>query len=84
MNYLGGTYVSQVEASSKQEAINKWIRILKTDEIDKFTKKDQEVLIENNFKDEEPVVLTGMKNVWNINVRTKKGFGYIHFIKTVS
>jgi uncharacterized protein YacL (UPF0231 family) len=84
MDYLGGTYISQVKASSNREAIGKWLRDLKIEEIEKFTKEDQESLIKSGFEDEEPVLITGMKNVWNTNVRTRKGLGYVHFVKTAS
>jgi len=82
MDYLGGTYISQVEASNNREAMNKWLRELKIEDIDMFTREDQKNLIMNDFEDEEPVLITGMKNVWNTNVRTQKGCGSVHFIKT--
>jgi hypothetical protein len=84
MDYLGGTYISQVKASSIREAMSKWLRGLKIEEIEKFTREDQESLIKHDFEDEEPVLITGIKNVWNFNIRTRKGFGVVHFVKTAS
>jgi hypothetical protein len=82
MDYLGGTYISQVEASCNREAMDIWLKELKIEEIDKFSNRDREDLIKSNFEDEDPILITGMRNVWNTNVRTKKGFGSIHFVKT--
>ena len=84
MTYLGGTYISQVEARDKEQARDIWIRTLKIKEIKFFTIKDQENIIKENFVDDDLALIEGMKNVWFFMVETKKGFGHVNLIKTKS
>lgn len=83
MNYLGGTYIEQVVASSEIEAMQLWIKCLKISEIKGFTILDKKRIIRNNFDDEIPMPIKTMKNVWFCLVDTKKGYGHINIIKTV-
>lgn len=82
MEYLGGTYISQVQAIDKEQARDFWIRSLKVEEIEYFTISDKEDIIEENFVDDDIVLIKGMKNVWFFMVETKKGCGHVNVIKT--
>jgi hypothetical protein len=82
MEYLGGTYISQVEAGDKEQARELWIRDLKVEEIEAFTIADKEDIIKENFADEDITPIAGMKNVWFFMVETKKGYGYVNVINT--
>ena len=52
-NYLGGTYISQVEAINKEQARDGWIKKLEVNEIESFTIQDQEEIRKHNFPDED-------------------------------
>jgi hypothetical protein len=82
MGYLGGTYISQVEARDKEQARDIWIRNLEIKEIESFTIKDKEDIIKENFSGEDIVLIKGMKNVWFFMVETEKGYGHVNLIKT--
>jgi hypothetical protein len=82
MDYLGGTYVSQVRAHNENEAMILWAEKLETDEIKGLTHDDKAIIIENGLDDDEAVLLTGLENVWCFDIRTKGGFALINFIKT--
>ena len=82
MDYIGGTYISQVEAGDKEQARDIWIRNLEVKEIESFTIEDQEDLIKENFSDNDIVLIKGTKSVWFFMVETKKGYGHVNLIKT--
>jgi len=82
MEYEGGTYISQIESDNELNAMHAWINRLQVDEINGFTQKDKQFIIESGFIGEEPILLKGMKNIWHFLVDTEKGFGYINFVKT--
>lgn len=82
MNYLGGTYIDQVVASNETEAMRVWIKQLDSSEIKGFSALDKKRIINNNFDDEIPVSIKGVKNVWFCLIDTKKGYGHVNIIKT--
>lgn len=82
MEYLGGTYISQVEATDKEQARDIWIRELEIGQIEFFTIQDKNDIIKENFVDNEMTPINGMKNVWFFLVNTKKGYGHINVVKT--
>jgi hypothetical protein len=83
MSYLGGIYISQVEAEGTNHAMNRWIENLGTSQIKGFSKSDKKKLIEVGFSDDDKdVPITGIRNVSCFCVRTKKGFAIINIIKT--
>ena len=82
MDYLGGTYISQVEAINKEQARDIWIKELEVKEIKSFTIQDQEEILKHGFSDEDITHLKGVKSVWFFMVNTKKGNGYVNIVKT--
>ena len=82
MEYLGGTYISQVKAKDKEKARAIWIRKLEVKEIKSFTIRDQKNIIKENFSDNDLVLIKGTKSVWCFTVITKKGYGHVNLIKT--
>jgi len=82
MQYLEGTYISQVLATNKRDAMFKWIENLDISEIDKFSSLDKNEIIMSEFIDENPILLKGLKNVWFFMVKTKNGEGYVNFVYT--
>lgn len=85
VEFRGGTYCSQVEATSLDESIDSRIKILKVDKNqikylgDKIIKQ-----LENGIKnlDYKPVLLDGLKNIWFTHYTTSTGRFSIHIIKT--
>ena len=63
MDFQGGTYISQVNASSPESACVKWAENLETSEIQGLGSKGKNFLIEE-MKKEPPVALNGVSNVW--------------------
>lgn len=82
MDYIGGTYISQIKAPNELEAMRLWIRNLEIKEIEGFSIKDKNKLIETDIDGESPTLIKGLENVWHFLINTKKGFGYINFVKT--
>ena len=82
MFYLGGTYISQVEATDQENARDVWINGLNIEEIKDFTTSDKEKIIEENFVDEDITPINKTKSVWFFMVKTKKGYGHVNIIKT--
>ncbi len=82
LDYLGGTYISQVKSSNKFEAMKLWIQNLQIDEIENFSNNDKMNLIRDNFSDEDPIAISGLKNVWHFLITTSKGTGFVNFVKT--
>jgi hypothetical protein len=82
LDYLGGTYISQIESNDEISAMNVWIDQLDVDLIQGFSNKDKNKIIENKFDDELPTLLNGLVNTWHFLIKTKKGNGYVNFVKT--
>lgn len=82
MDYVGGTYISQVEAVDKEHARRIWIKELKVKEIKSFTSQDKKDIIKDDFADNDIVPIKGMKSVWFFMVKTKTDNGYVNIIKT--
>ena len=64
MDYLGGTYISQVEAKDKEQARDVWINKLEVKEIESFTIQDKEEILKDNFSDEDIVPIKETKSGW--------------------
>ena len=79
MDYLGGTYISQVDAENAEQAMEAWIKTLVVEEVEHFSETDRKKIIRVGFHEDEPGLLTGIKNVWHFTVETKKGFAHIMF-----
>ncbi len=82
MEYLGGTYISQVKAQDEYNAMRQWISNLNVHEIKGLTIRDKQKIIKNDFEDEEAVLIKGIKNTWHFSIRTKKGIGFVNFVMT--
>jgi hypothetical protein len=82
MEYLGGTYISQVTSAGIDEAMRLWLSALPIEEIPGFSLKDKEALLLDDFEDEDPTPLKGLINVWHFLVSTEEGTGFVNAIKT--
>lgn len=85
MDYLEGTYISQVEAINEKEAVILWITNLETKGIKKFSKEDKKEIIQiySSNEDEHPILIDKLKNIWCVYFRTKRGVALVNFVKTV-
>ena len=63
MEFVGGTYVSQVNAPSEKSACVKWAQSIKLSEIPGLGRNGKESLVKQ-MKDESPVALTNTVNAW--------------------
>jgi hypothetical protein len=82
MEYLGGTYISQIKAKDEHSAMRKWIKKLNVQEIKDFSISDKQKIIKNNFEDEEAILIKGITSTWHFLITTKKGIGFINFVMT--
>ncbi|MBO9203358.1 hypothetical protein J7I42_23945 [Niastella sp. MAH-29] len=82
MEYLGGTYISQIEATSKENARVIWIKTLNIEEIEGFTIADKENIIKENFSDDDITPINQTKSVWFFMVEAKNGYGHVNMVKT--
>lgn len=72
MEYRGGTYISQVKATSINKAIRQWAYELPVNEIKHFGPKMKQQLVHDLDHDEygiyKAVALTGLANAWSVSV----------------
>jgi DNA polymerase/3'-5' exonuclease PolX len=83
MDYKGGTYISQVNASSVKTACKKWAENLKVSRIVGFGTKSKEILI-NEIEHEEPVSINNLINVWCVSALIRGKLALVTFIRTES
>ena len=84
--YRGGTYCSQVEADSLNDSLFKWVEklTLEIEDIKYLSIKGVNQIKETiKLKNNIPVNITGMTNVW-FNIYTiKSGSLFLNIVKTV-
>lgn len=85
MEYDDGSYISQVEATNEREAMISWLENLDISTIDNFSLNDKIRLIEENFIEENPILISGCKNIWCFGLRIKKNkaLALVNMIKTL-
>ena len=81
MDYRGGTYLSQVEASKKEAAMRLWLEQLEVGFHKDFTEEVKAKLLLENFEDEKPVRIEDLINTWFFGQKFKK-WALVHFTKT--
>lgn len=77
MDYKGGTYVSQVEASF-EDACKTWVENLGFRHID----KSQRRALRLEISLEKPTPLKGLKNAWCVSAILENDLALVHFVKT--
>ena len=82
MEYAGGTYISQVKASSSKSACVKWAKGLNPSEVEGLGEKSKELLVAE-MEEEEPVPLKGILNVWCASARIRGNFALINLVQKV-
>lgn len=81
MEFAGGTYISQVNASSPKSACVRWAQELNVREIEGLGGKSQEMLVVE-MKDVDPIPLNGVSNVWCVRAYIRGKFPLINFVQT--
>ncbi len=83
MEFMGGTYISQINEKSLNRACRKWARTLKVKEIKGLGPKCQTLLIqEMKDKINQPVALNDVQNVWCTSALMKGRWALINIVKT--
>ena len=77
--YAGGTYISQVNASSPENAVWSW---LGTRASKKVIPKEPRERIKEGLDDDTPIAIRGCRNVWCFSASSKKGLVLINLIRT--
>ncbi len=86
MEFRGGTYISQVEATSERQAVKRWADQLNPQEVQDFDEQSKEQLIMDipEMIEEEMVAsVDSLENVWSFTYQFPKGFAFINFVKTM-
>ncbi len=82
MDYREGTYISQVTENSLKKAKEKWVTELVVKEIKHFGSKMQQELLKE-LREDDSVLINGLKNIWFGLYLIKGGFIRVHIIKTL-
>jgi hypothetical protein len=81
MEYRGGTYVSQIYAEDRVKAKDEWISHLDYKQI-RWLGLKSKTKLESEIKNENPVALDGLKNVWCLVAWLYGYMVLINFIET--
>ncbi len=81
MDYAGGTYVSQVIASSPNSACVKWAQGLDVSQVSGLGQKSKETLIEE-MKTEVPTAIDGLFGSWCATARIRGELALINIVQT--
>ena len=81
MDFRGGIYVSQVKSKQLTDAIIEWGGNLNLDEIKHLGPAGKAEIVEL-LKEEEPILLKGLTNVWCLSFSIKQGFAIVNVVRT--
>lgn len=81
LDFRGGTYLSQVWATSLNQACRKWVQQLDTKDIYGLDPKSIPRLMEQMLE-EFPVTVNGVQNVWCMSALIRGQLALIHIIQT--
>jgi hypothetical protein len=80
LDYKGGTYVSQVRASSPLKALTIWGEALNHTQVDGLSRSAKKKLTAEI--NEPPTLLEGVKNTWCYSALLRGHLALIHFTLT--
>jgi len=81
MEYAGGTFISQVKASSPGSACVKWAENLVVPRGSGLGAKSKDLLVEQ-MKEEPPAALDGMSNAWCTTALLRGELALINLVRT--
>jgi hypothetical protein len=81
LEYGGGTYIAQVEASSADDSFRKWLSKLRSDHIAGAIS----IEVADALADEEdgPTALDGLTGCWCVSGSGSRGFILVNLVRTV-
>jgi len=85
VDFRGGKYIYQQQASDYKDATITWAKNLKAGEIQYIGSKVKTELIneiENDINENLITPINGTQNVWLCSAALKTGFAMVHIIKT--
>jgi hypothetical protein len=82
MEFEGGSYISQVKASSPKSACVKWAEILDPSGIYRLSETGKSILVEEMRK-EVPVAIKGVTNTWFTSAVIRGKSANINLVQTV-
>lgn len=80
LEYAGGTYVAQVEATNESAAFRVWISKLRWEQIADAV--SAEVGAAFGASDDEPISLNGLTGVWCASACARQGSALANIVKT--
>src|SRR5215204_3168572 len=81
LEYAGGTYISQINASSPNSACVKWARSLEVSQVSGLDLKGKESLVKQ-LEEEEPDPLDGLVNAWCASALVQDELALINLVQT--
>jgi hypothetical protein len=81
LDYIGGTYISQVKARNLTKAVSKWPDGLVIDEI-KGLGPNTISLLKLRLTEDRPVPLSGLINAWCMSTIIRGRLVLIHIVET--
>ena len=81
MEFKGGTYISQVSATSPRLACVKWAKHLKAEEIFGLGQRGQLALIKE-MQEEKPVRIHYTKGVWCVSALIRGQLALVNMVRT--
>lgn len=81
-DFLGGTYISQVDGETPQEAAHRGIGQLKVREIEGLNESDLAIMQADLLKEDGLVTLNGVVNVWCTSFLIQDNSLLMNLIKT--
>ncbi len=81
LEFNGGSYISQVKASSPKSAIGVWAKKLNTNDITGLGPSGKTQLI-SSLKEDTPVAIAGVLNTWCSIAWMRGKLAIIYFVKT--
>jgi hypothetical protein len=83
MEFMGGTYISQIKEKSLNRACIKWARTLNGKEIKGLGPKGHALFIQEMVdRGNQPVPIDGTRNVWCTSALTMRRSALINIVKT--
>lgn len=82
LDYNGGTYISQIEENSPYKSLISWIKEIDLKNLNVGHVRKSSIVKKIREFEEEPLPLSGIKNVWCVTFILNKKLALVHIIKT--
>ncbi len=82
IDYMGGTYVSQVNGNSPDDAMLRWVRTFDFQNVLKIHQDINNILRDIEDVEKTPLALNGMKNIWSFSLLLDDELALVNVVKT--